>query len=1705
MADNIGSIIDDLLGKDFSKMSTEDILSIISGGQDLNVPYEDLQSKEGFDKELEKNQKQVDGIIESLKPGKPPIPLKNIEDLACKYEGDDLYSRILLESVKKENRNLYNDLINSSEYKSNSPISESDLGVTVKGKNLGFSKKIPSSGITKFLKKKAPDFLEKLNERLFDNIDPLLVGKPSNSGSRKKRKINVLGFEIPLEFIMNGTEIVHVKIGGDDINLDKALEKINVVLKTQNKNANPCDLSSNKENSIDDSDPTSSNRIDDFDSNFYPDGDDPIVDDDCLPGVPEDPITGDPISTKSNFDKVLEDFCDPPVYEFKKTQTQTPNIPQVDINAIDACLSSALDKSKKLEDDIKLLGRWQMIERNLEEILYHYEPIYEYQKSLSENWIARVPNNSSGDPSDLNIGIQILSYQDQILEYNKELVSETEKYNNDKLNFLNNNNIFTKDLFLLSVYDTELSDNELTDLFNKQIDANKSPINYNEDTKSWPVTEGVSKFKDNLENIRSILIEGNFIEVTKNKIKETQDLLDAAIATLSQRKQKPVTISDVEKSFIPTNTSTSDLYGQGNNALDINERVFKDPLVLALSGTSYAYDSYGYDFLEALKKFSVRYKTDFDKPLGELKFELSFMSDYGSPLPYKTTKKPSKISFNGSGTDPLGDVTEPDEQKIKIGNEYAGNGGLLKGTQPEYLKSYQFLTIKNIKTGTPDVAKFYDFIEKIIKSNNSKQSIINDIVKDRGILYGQLIEKSASNWLFFTADERGDNDSRDPSKTRPSGFTQDGEPTPVFTDFYSNFKPKWNAKYLENKKLYIDPAMEDLKSKAIRAGEGLGKTLPTTDVIGVRIFENYFDVKKKYEQIKDTMLLAAQKINEINDSLSPDNVAKRFDDVKCAGSSQPDPGDKENCPPVCCGEAGSDFKSDNYLMSSPPSSDCPTMFQKCWWKQFCKDVTKVGLLPYPNGLPPIEDSKYFLAQGPSVRLGLKYWPVGYLPPAFIPIPFPNPIDGQPYIRIPLPMIWTIVPPIVIPLPFNLGVIVIFIPFIGGFMPTPLVYLKEFVTGSSLFLTGIRGPRFIPRKSDPQVKDPLEKIKQALSFGIPDKLIPLPGFGKDDIDSSIRILKDIKTSVSKIFDSVPPPGNTQSLRDLQKKEKDLKKKMRDKEREHKKKSALIDSPKPNLDEDMESLKLIVGERKTALKELINDYLKKSIPDPKSINFPKDKDKLKVDTPGVVKSIRSIDEMKSNLVPVDCVSYVNFKDEMREVLKLMKIVCPPKYIRENIDIANSSKIFLRVDKDPRIMSEDEFKLLVSDIRDASMKITKVILEGNKLSVIKKVRDGAFSIVDKSQFEGAFKFPDIKITNSAPSPLSFVKKKNQEIESMKSRIMNGLGTIEYRREDFSRYVRYNGETPILVIRVKDLKKLVSKKLGLSKAGPFDPVRPLDIEEPLISNFPYPKGVLSCLGSLSDSFGNAISAFELPTVFPPKQDQVTQTPGAGGIIQITIPGSVIKSFLTKSVSKLLDEGGLESFFPEINDPNSPKFLNMEPGDIQKIAKNMTLSFIDPESPDVPEFLNAIKVPVVPPARPTDVVEQALIGMGAPPPARIVFSLFWIYFKSLPKTPLGDKIILPKVSASAQLLSKIPWPLTVLIGRNVLNIINPIAMSDDHPVWRRMSLKNPYYVVYIDEFLRSAADVSGLFKFFLGSADPVYPIPELQSELKKAFNTKKY
>jgi len=1772
MADRIGSRIDRLMDMDFSSITSEQVIGIIAGGsltiddqarsvitgenlttgdEALNLPYDDIQTKEGFERELGRTQKDVDSVIESLKPGPPPIPMERIEELACNYEGDQLYSAIILETLKNDEPTLYDSLINSDEFKNDSPVTESDIGVSVTNINLdavvGKSGSISgiesrrgssditrgrsSSGITKYLRDKNPELLDRINERIFDNLDPIIVGKPSNSGAKKKRKLNVLGFKIPLVFIMAGTRIVHVKIGGEEISFDKLIKKINKLLKDQYANAKPCDFNKSldlrdfsrgaRNNELDEEEEINLDEIidvgtfDEFDGNFYPDGDDPVqINDDCFAGIPEDPITGDPIATKQKFEQITEEFCDP-IEESDIPQSPLedpievpdPVTEDVDVEAIEGCLNAALQKTDQLQDEIKKLSRWQSIERSLEEILYHYEAIYEYHKTLASEWKKNASDGTVGANSDLGIAIQALTYRDQLSNYSEQILQEQGDYSNDKKDFLGAFKIFNDKIFNINIAVLDLTEKELKKFIKEGIDRNNEIIIYDDSNSSWPISTAVTIISSNKDIIRDYLLKKRFIDKLKSDFSETKNLLQASLDKLSERKKKTVNIQDLEKLFTPDKIDLSDPYGQGEDTLSEANRVLK-----------------GHKFLDLLKEFSVRYETDISKSRGELIIKLSLPTDYGNPIPYIETEKPAKFSLKGS-TESTVTVNIPDLPLIRLGNEYANNGGLLAGRIPSFLISYQSLKINNLIRGQKDVADFYDFLEKIIDTDDSKESIIKDIVEDRGILYGELIEKSSSNWLFFSAAERGDNNSRDPAKLRPAGFTDEGDPNPVFVEFNSNFKPKWDAKYRQAKNIHIVPAIDKLKKEARKAATSLAEALSKNEAVGIRIFENYFDVKKKYEDIQETMLFAAQKIAELNDSISPEGIEKKFSGIDCGAGSRRGPSgrgnaaagagggaeasgsDPENCPPPCCGKAGSDFKTPNYLKSCPPSSDCPTIFQRCWWQQFCKDVTKVGLMPFPNGLPPIEKKEFFLVGGPSVRLGLKYWPVGYLPPAFIPIPIPNPVDGAPYIRIPLPMIWTIIKPILIPLPFNLGLMVIFIPFIGGFMPTPLVYIKEFLTGGSFFLTGLRGPRFIPRKSDPKIKDPFEKIKQMLTYGIPDNLLPLPGFGKDNLDSKDRVLEDLKANLSKIMDTITPPGNMQGVRDLQTKELALKNQIFDKVRQYENQFALDDNIKfPDLTTDVATLNSIVGERKIVLRNTIKTYLKNSIPTPKDIYFPKGKSRLKIDISGILRSMRILKEMKTSLVPIKCPNFIDFKEEMREALKLMKIVCPPRYAIENLDVANSSKLFLRKSGDPRFMTDDEFKELVRPIRRASIIITAVILWGNKISTIKKLREGIFSIIDLGEYEGEITFPPVKITNSAPIKLKLFKRRDPEIKDMMERIIKGLARTEYTIDDFVKYVRYNGEDPSVIIRVKDLKKIISRKLGLSAISQFDPVRPLDAEEPLISRYPYPKGTLACLESLNGKFGNAVAAFEFPVKFPPKQDSFLQIPGLGGVIQIKIKGKDIKSVLIDLLDKAMENGVLEANIPEINDPFSTRFTDLGPLDIQKISKNIITNLINPNAENLPPIFNILNKKILPNARPTDIIEQALIGLGSPPFARMPQGNFWEYYKSQPKTPLSDLVVFPKLKASADVISKLPWPLTILMGRGVLNLLNPMLMNDDHPVWRRMSLRNSYYVAYIDEFLRSAADVSGLFKFFFGSlSDPAYPIKELKSEIKTAWNEKKF
>lgn len=1148
------------------------------------------------------------------------------------------------------------------------------------------------------------------------------------------------------------------------------------------------------------------------------------------------------------------------------------------------------------------------------------------------------------------------------------------------------------------------------------------------------------------------------------------------------------------------------------------------------------------EYLRELNKFSVRFKgTSYNSStLDQVKFKFTYPTFIENEITYKEIENSEIPSFSGKKSTGGLKKSVVDSDNIRIGQEYKYDG-VLYGRDSKYLRGTgEDFRFDHINSGEKDIANFYEFISDVILTNKSKSTIINQIRSRRGTLYGNLIEVSSLPWLFFSQEERGDNDARDPSKIRPSSLDKEGSPNQTFLDFWSNYKTKWDEKYNDILSNFIENEITRILELGKKAAYKNSIKLSLVSGSAERISNIRSSLLVSINNLQETILYVTEKIQSIKSGIDPIGITSRFSKIPCIQNSSinienPDvalasfPRVKTECPPECCGPSGSDFNLSDYLNRIPVTSDCPTIYQKCWWKEFSKKATLIGLLPYPNGIPPVEDPKFFLVPGPSVRFGLRYWPVGYLPPSFIPIaPLINPVDGQPFIRIPLPMIWNIVDPIVIPLPFNLGILSIFIPFIGGFMPSPLIYLRENLFGNSLFLAGLRGLRFIPRKSDKKINDPKQPIKEKLAYGIPNNIFPLEQFSDDYIDFPKTIIGEIRTNLNKIMDRTGDLENIGEIREAQELERSTKQRIRESIKKYKKEYPLyedVDLPQPDITEGERNN--IIALRKRTLSESIRNFIELKLTKPRDIRFPKNKDNLKFDTPNILRIKKNIDDISRDLTDLESPKFLNIREEMRSILREIKIETPQEYASTNSVLTNTNSILMIYPGDPDLMTDNEFKNFSYTIKKEMVKLCHRILRGDGSSINRKIRDGAFSELFLSELEGEYLFPESKITDLPPGVLKFIKNKNPLTEGIYIRIMSGLGASPIYKDELREFIRNDGEKDQIVIRVKDIKRILSKKIGLGRSIQNDPesvrnalMSPtspniqsalinrstgksiIDREEPLISKFPIPSGNFSNMKKISNGFGRAFSSFSFPPQFPPKQDQESQTLLAGGIPQIVIPGEAVKEFIKRGVGQVIDNG-IDRYFPEINDINSDRFVNMNSQDITKMSRNIVNDLID-EKGNIPDFLNVTDSPIFPKSRPTDISELALISLGAPPQSRIPMNLLWKYWKGVAKTPVGSKITYPLVVAASKLLSSIPWPIVSLIGRGTLDILSPIPLRDDLPAWSRLSLKNAYFVAYMDEFLRSAADISGLYKFCLGT-DLTYPIQEIKTEILSGFDPKKF
>lgn len=1660
------------------------ILDLLKGGGD--VSSDEILSKLGVslgDTNLPSEEeilKQCADLEKSVVKQELNLSEEEIDDLTCKYSGDELRNRILYSSLLKTETG-YSAM---DREKSGSDISINGALKEIKEADLKSSK-----SFDKFMSLKGyGDKLRSAKEKIADNLDLGSLGIDFPGSSKKRRTLKIGPIVFNLDIINVKGVPVFFHIAPSEMSVDEILAKLKMKTVKSKKSCDKTQIPDDMTDALskliqkakDESNGntlSSSDLLNILDANF------------CEPSIPLNPDTGNPLFTADDLQKFVKDICEPDSEPAPVNNESVPASPDLDqiSKDVNACLSQATSAFDDMDKNNEKLARYQKAEKELEELFLYYTVIDKFYESIVSKFRGYFQSDDSYIASSKTkfiseIAAELAGYNTKIGDL-KSIINERDALiNSKKSSLLVNNSNILEGVFSLepSIIFSEDITKEITD----SLSGNSPIIKLDKaDKPVISVFDAVQIIRKNFVTLSEIYSESSFLVQYQEELGQ----IILAKSSLPGRIKSNLGIDatiNLEGSLVFGATESNGSYTDEIGILsDIEKGVnLSTSYVFNLTRLNNSFNSGGatYNFLSALKDFSCRLARSgkVDKGSGGfigINFRIDYEHGLGSPIPRKTEKSDPPNPF-------LKEKTKVDLANLRLGMEFSADG-LLQNSNSSFLKSYtDTITIVESK---PDSQKdFYYFFTDIV-GGSPKESIIGGIRSNHGMLYSELIEVSSSPFLFFTKEERGDNDAGDPSKLKPSPVQENGEPNEAFTDFYSNFKTKYNNRYSEKKKLVtdyvnsgfnnlIDAATSDLVSAYTAYGESSGDTHSdslyqlTIDqgLAKSRNFNYYIktyeEVKFRREVIQNTLLDIAQAIQALEKLNSPEAMDAMASSIKCSSGTG---SGKISCPPACCGSSGQAFPGGGKVIEGLNAHDCPTLFTRCYWKEFSKKATIVGLMPIPSGIPPVENSAKF-----TPNIGMRYWPVGYLPPAFIPIPpLVNPLDGQPFIRIPLPMIWTIVDPIVIPLP--IGVIVIFIPFIGGFMPSPLVFFHDFLTGSNIFLLGLRGFRFIPRKSDPKIEDPLKKFKEFTSKGVPNFLFPFSNLGKDKVDGKDRILGEAIGNMKKRLASDKTPIDMSKLNAIKDKREAIAKEYDTKVLESKRAAALKDGADVNklAADKAKALKATEDEAKKELVNAITSFLGKSLDLP-NIQFPKDSKNSIVQIPSPVKIANDI-STKKKLLTIPKIEKINLKSKIFASFDKIEIPGDPLYTEQNKKLPTRDKIVA------------SFDVPISKISTDTKAIDK--LSGVVSKMVGDILSGSNSPLNPKSLglsDPKIAFPAKIPGDFAQSPSELLPIPDPKLEVIKSVITSNLKIDTSQAKKIEEMAKNNGFGDSKILRNQDLKKITKNVLDQAlKKSPID-----------LKNFPVPNSLDAT--KISQTFSGIIGAFEIPG-FPPKKGSINPATAAipGGVPPIIIPGSAISSFVKKGVSTALEKVTLEELIPG----GISGLSNISPEDIKSIATKQCEKILKKGA--VPPFLDS--VPPIPfKSRPQDFVEFTMNFLPVHPVTDVAFGLYWTKIKDVPRIPIPMSIVEPLQKINQEIVYRIPWPLAILLGRNLLNIFNPFLQREDLPRWDRMSLKNPVFVVFLDEFLRSSTDISGLFKFFIGQ-NLLYPLPDL--EINLAFGTK--
>ena len=793
----------------------------------------------------------------------------------------------------------------------------------------------------------------------------------------------------------------------------------------------------------------------------------------------------------------------------------------------------------------------------------------------------------------------------------------------------------------------------------------------------------------------------------------------------------------------------------------------------------------------------------------------------------------------------------------------------------------------------------------------------------------------------------------------------------------------------------------------------------------------------------------------------------------------------------------------------------PNFSQGCYWNEFAKLATLQGLFPVLND--PIT---------------FRYWPVGFV------IPTPATL-----IKIPLPQIW--IPLVTISTP--LGVLVVFLNINGIFISPVIFFLSA--SGYKQHLVTIRGSsdKFgYDRNEDlikPIIQIPLS-IQSNIDIAKAGSLKPEDNFTKEE-ETKVTILQDKKAQADADGDSVRSykakkeiddtkkqavdrvkPDTTKMKEAADKGEKvidavnNIKKKIfktmddlgkpstnrinklkqRSVEREQKLKDRKLKAMEAGdskvvkeINEDLKSDGLDIGEKVDAYVQDLLDYFD-NITFPKIV-FPKEADKLDPKPDTEDSSEDAATEMSSS-------GDKEFVSDHSAKVKTMLSVAIAKYKNKIESIFPKGTLNVDIDL---IKIKEYLKSAMDEIAakskgDGSNPIntdsTSTMLKESKDSV-----DNATSDIQKE--EAKKKHEKTQINLSEKMDASRVK----QTLSMTPSIIGLLSGVSVSLDPFAKCCPKDSFSlgfpfpPLVGLAIAAGVDLVKNSIdGMSAAdvksmfGGKSNVGAKDMRLGVLSkiqsvipdSISIPKPELNLDAGLN-MFSGILGGLSMPQASFPAALSAQQLKK-----KITVDLSIVKPVIRSGLEKYLSSNLLSKNSQSLE----TDFIYTNPNDIKSFMKK----FIDSMTGEIENKLKPtyaiINAGNIKNSNGTDlnVLENAVFNVPPfGPTAKALFitkgTLKFAMNKSSAQFVISEDAL--KIASSilkTALLPIVSNPVAGLLvaGAGVTNTtdlirkIHPILSADDIPPWERLTMKNPLFLLFLDEFNSAGANKVGFFRSYL-------------------------